>query len=156
MEKEPITNMEPYCSAATTYKSIDAALGAENVTVRYYEFDPGDSFLFGGYNRRESREEIFVIQQGTLTFETENGDIEVEAGEAARVPPGEWKGATNEGTERAVALVAGAPPDHDTTILRECPECGERTPQDFEMTEARDMLMTYCEKCGTETAQLSE
>lgn len=157
MEKKPIVDMEPYCTAATTCKSIGSALGAETLTAAYYELEPGDSFLFGGYHRRETREEIFVIRQGTVTFETEDDDVEVEAGEALRVAPGEWRGGTNEGTERVIALVVGAPRDApETTILRECPECGERTSQDFEMSEARDLLTTYCETCGTETEQLSE
>lgn len=161
MEKKQITNIEPHCISAltdaTTCKAIGGGLGAEHTVVVYYELEPGDSFGLGGYGRREAREEFYYIQEGTVTFETENGDIEVEAGEVVRFAPGDWKGGTNKGTKPVVALVIASPRDAtEHTLLRKCPECGERTPQDFEMTEARDLLTTYCEKCGTETKQFSE
>lgn len=157
MEKVQIDELEQFMGAASEWRPIHGDLGTENVSLNYYELDTDSSFLFGGTYRYETQEEVFYVQQGTVTFETENGDIEAEAGEVVRFAPNEWKGGTNTGPERAVVLQMGAPQDRgERAYLRECPECGERTPQDFELTEARDFFIAHCAECGTETARFTE
>lgn len=157
MEKVTINDLERYMGAATELRPVGHDLGAENIALFYYELDPGDSFLWGGTFRYEKREEVCYIQEGTVTFETEEGDVEAGPGDVVRFAPGEWKGGTNTGTERVVALLVGAPQDRASLIFKlECPECGERTLQAVEMTEARDLLTTSCAECGTETGQFTE
>lgn len=120
-----------------------------------YELDPED-IIYSGYYRHENQEEVFYVQHGTVTFETEEANVETGPGDVVRFAPGEWKGGTNTGTGRAIVLAIGAPPDRgETTFLRECPECGDRTPQEIEMTEARDLPTIYCEACGTETGRFT-
>lgn len=156
MEKVRIDELERYMGAAAEWRPIHGDLNAENLRLSYYKLDPGNSFLFDDYNCYEDEEEVYYIQQGTVTFETEDGDVEAEAGEVVRFAPGEWKRGTNAGTEPAVALDLVAPAGDVPAHQRECPDCGKRTPQDIEMTEARDLLMTYCEACGTETGRFTE
>lgn len=155
MENVRINELEQYMGPAVVLKPVYPELGGEHVNLIYYELEP-DDILYFGYYRHENQEEVFYVQKGTITFETEEGDVEVESGDVIRFAPGEWKGGTNTGTERAVVLAIGAPPDRgETTFLRECPECGERTPQEIEMTEARDLLTIHCEACGTETGRFT-
>lgn len=157
MEKIRIKELERYMGAASELRPLGPALGAENVAIFYYELDPGDSLLWGGIFRYEEREELCYIQEGSITFETEEGDVPAEAGEVVRFAPGEWKGGTNTGSERTVALLLGSPQDRGSLETQlECPECGDRTLQEIEMTEARDLLMTNCAECGGETGQFTE
>jgi len=78
------------------------------MALNYYELAPGDSFAYG-YHRHERQEELFLVQQGAATFETEAGDVVVEAGEVVRFVPGEFQRGVNEGEERVVAFALGAP-----------------------------------------------
>lgn len=157
MEKIRITNLDRYWSSAAEMRPIGGDLGVENLAMFYYELETGDSFLWGGTFRYEEREEIIYIQHGTVTFETEEGDVKAEAGDVVRFAPGEWKGGTNTGTERAVALLIGAPQDRDGWKTNyPCPECGKRTRQDMEMAEAGELLITMCAECGTEFGRFSK
>lgn len=157
MNKVRIDELERFMGAADEWRPVDGDLDAENLSLSYYELEPDDEFLFGGIYRYETREEVFYVQDGTVTFETGDGDVEAEAGEVVRFAPNEWKGGTNTGTDRAVLLHMGAPQERgERSYLRECPECGERTPQDFELTEARDYFIAYCGECETEIVRYTE
>lgn len=157
MEKVSIGDLERYMGAASEWRPVDAELGTEDLSLGYYEMEPGDEFLFGGKYRYEKREEVFYVQSGAITFETEDGDVEAVAGDVVRFAPNEWKGGTNTGDERAVMLQMGAPQERgERTYVRDCSVCGERTPQDFELTEARDYFISYCAECGTELVRFTE
>lgn len=75
-----------------------------------YELDPED-IIYSGYYRHENQEEVFYVQHGTVTFETEEANVETGPGDVVRFAPGEWKGGTNTGAGRAIVLAIGAPPD---------------------------------------------
>jgi uncharacterized cupin superfamily protein len=97
---------------------------------------------------------VFYVLEGTTTFETEDGGVSVDAGEAVRFAPGEWQQGHNEGDEQVVALAIGAPQESgETTILRKCEACGERTEQEIKPTETKDALVTLCLDCGAETGR---
>ncbi|WP_415379049.1 cupin domain-containing protein [Halosimplex sp. TS25] len=140
---------------ATDKRALSAALDAEELALNYYELEPGDSFGFG-YHRHPEQEEVFYVVEGTATFETEDGDVAVSAGEAVRFAPGEWQLGRNAGDERCVALAMGAPLDaRRTEMLRECPDCSGRTENTVEMADDRDALVTRCTDCGTETGRFT-
>lgn len=102
----------------------------------------------------EEQEEVFVIQEGHVTFETEDGDVHVDADEAIRFAPGEYQQGTNTGDERVIALAIGAPQETgNSEILRECESCGDRTPNTVERVEDGAVRVTRCLECGTETAR---
>ena len=155
MERTAVEDIDSWMSPASVKRSLSTALDAEHLALNYYELEPGESFGFG-YHRHADQEELFYVLEGTATFETEDGDLEVGAGEAIRFEPGEWQLGTNEGDGRVVALALGAPADTgETEIVRECPECGERTHVRVEPTEDRDALIAVCETCGAETVRHS-
>lgn len=97
---------------------------------------------------------MFIVTSGTVTFETDEGEIVVESGEAIRFAPGEYQQGTNAGTERVEAIALGAPQDGgDLDLLRDCETCGERTSQTIEWTDDRDAKLTRCVDCGERTGR---
>ena len=135
MEKVRIDDVDSRPGPASVSRPLTKAVGASDVALNYYELAPGDSFAYG-YHRHETQEELFIVQQGQVTFETEAGDVVVEAGEVVRFAPGEFQRGVNEGKERVVALALGAPQTRgDTEIRRECGACGARTRHTVERTD---------------------
>lgn len=131
-------------------RDVSRALGAQDVTIMYYEVDPGDVFS-GGYHTHLDQEEIFYIQTGTATFLTEEGKREVGGGEAIRFAPGDYQhGYVEDSREETVtALAIGAPPGMaDSRAIADCPGCGERTKHRVVIEEG--WPATVCLECGTE------
>lgn len=155
MKKLSVDDVDSRMGPADVKRPLSEPLDTENVAVNYYELAPGDSFGFG-YHRHADQEEVFYVQQGTATFETEDGDVEVGAGEAIRFSPGEWQLGRNTGEERVVALAIAAPAAAGSTeMLRECGDCGGRTTNRIEMSDDRDALVTICEQCDAETGRFT-
>lgn len=153
MEKVTIETVDARMSTADVRRELSKPLGADNVAINYYELAPGESFAFG-YHAHEEQEEVFYVQSGTATFETDDGEVTVGAGELVRFAPGEFQQGVNEGDERVVALALGAPQESELVEMRrECSDCGGRTPNTIEMTEDRDALVTLCIECGAETGR---
>jgi len=155
MRKARIEEVDSWMGPASVKRPLSRALGAEDVAINYYELEPGESFAFG-YHRHEGQEEVFYVQAGEATFETDDGEVTVGAGEAVRFAPGEWQQGWNRGEEPVRALALGAPQESgETTILRECRECGERTEQEVGRAEDADALVTRCLDCGAETGRFA-
>jgi len=155
MNRVSLDDLDRRMGPAADKRALSNALDTDEFAVNYYELAPGDSFAFG-YHRHPGQEEVFYVIAGTATFETEDGDIEVGAGEAVRFGPGEWQRGRNAGEERVVALAMGAPKDtRETEMLRECPDCGGRTENSVAMTDDRDALVTRCLECGAETGRFT-
>ncbi|WP_435196962.1 cupin domain-containing protein [Natronomonas sp. EA1] len=153
MRKVTVDEVESWMSPASVKRSLGKALGAEGLSMNLFELQPGESFAFG-YHKHEGQEEVFYVLEGTATFETEEGEVQVSADEAIRFEPGEWQQGRNAGSEPVRALAVGAPAEMgETTILRECPECEETTAQDVEMADSKDALVTVCVDCGAETGR---
>lgn len=155
MKKVRIDELDRYMGPATIKRPVSRGLETEHMALNYYELEPGDAFGFG-YHSHSDQEEVFYIQAGTVTFETEDGPKTVEAGEAVRFAPTEFQRGVNEGSERVVALAIGAPKDSgETTMLRECVDCDDRTPQEIEWSEDGEALVTICEDCGGVTGRFT-
>jgi uncharacterized cupin superfamily protein len=155
MERVNAGDVDSWTSPAAAKRPLGRALGAEELALNHYELEPGDAFGFG-YHRHPDQEELFYVLEGEATFETEDGDVTVGAGEAVRFAPGEWQLGRNEGEERVVALALGAPADASgADIRRECPECGERTPTEIERADEGSGLVTVCQECDAVTGQFS-
>jgi len=153
MKRVDVDDVDDRMGPADVKRDVSRALDATDMALNYYELAPGDSFGFG-YHRHGEQEELFYVESGTVTFETEDGEVVVAAGETVRFAPGEWQLGTNEGDERVVALAMGAPQDMgDTTMLRECPDCEGRTENEIEMADDRSALVTICTECGAETGR---
>ena len=149
MERVAIDDVDhpPTISPADVVRPLGPALGTTDVAVNHFELAPGNQFGFD-YHRHGDQEEVFVVLAGTATFRTEDGDVEVGAGEAVRFAPGELQLGRNEGPERVVALAIGAP--RDSTAIqyyRPCPACGEDTVQDLTVDRDPGEVVIRCTRC---------
>lgn len=141
-------------SPADVLRPLSQALDTNGLAINYFELAPGESFGYA-YHRHQDQEEVFYIQSGTPTFETETGDVDVEAGEAIRFPPGEFQLGTNQTDDRVKALALGVPRDsEEIEYFIECPQCSERTIQTPEITEDQEALLIRCSECETETDRI--
>lgn len=155
MEKVSIDNIDSAVDSADVRRSLTDALDTWNVAINYYELAPGESFAYG-YHTHENQEEVFIVQSGTVTFETEVGDVTVKAGEAIRFTPGEYQQGINRGVDRVNAIAIGAPKETgDSEILRDCDSCGKETSQTVEWSEDRDEKLVQCLECGTTSGRYS-
>lgn len=153
MDKVTIADIDRRIDSATVCRPLTEALNVSNFAINYYELAPGDSFAYG-YHAHEAQEEVLLVTSGTVTFETEAGEVAVEAGEAIRFAPGEYQQGTNTGKERVEAIALGAPQDGDgLDLLRDCETCDERTPHTIERTDDRDAKLTVCLNCGDRTGR---
>jgi uncharacterized cupin superfamily protein len=155
MEHIAIDELDNWMGPADVKRLLGKALGTEHVGLRFYELAPGDSTAFG-YHAHENQEEVFYVLDGELTFETEAGEVTVVADEIIRFAPGEFQRSRNEGDGRVRVLGIGAPADAgELALLRECPDCGERTDQEIEAVDDGDALVTRCVDCGAETGRFA-
>jgi uncharacterized cupin superfamily protein len=155
MDHVAIDDVDNWMGPADVKRPLGRALGTEQLGLRYYELEPGESTAFG-YHAHETQEEVFYVLEGTLAFETETGEVELGAGEAIRFAPGEFQRSHNLGGGRSRVLGIGAPADAgELTLLRDCADCSERTDQEIEAVDDGGALATVCENCGGETARFS-
>jgi uncharacterized cupin superfamily protein len=153
MRKVRLDDLDSRMGPAARSLPLTDALGASDAALNFYELEPGDSFAYG-FHAHAEQEEIFHVLEGTVTFRTLDGDVEVSAGELARFGPGEFQRGVNRGDEWVRALAVGAPQDAGPTeILRECSECGEETPQELELADDRSEVRAVCEECGAVTGR---
>lgn len=152
MEKVAIDELDLTSTPpAAVQRNLTRPLGTTDVALNYYELEPGDAFSYA-YHNHEIQEELFYVIEGTATFETEAGPVEVGRGEIIRFPPGEYQRGTNQGSRRVVALAWGAPLEYgEMDKRRDCPECGAFTSQVFDTVG--DEYVASCRECGTETGR---
>lgn len=147
MEKVTVAEADQaYLSGTHDRRDVSRALGAEHVTVMDYEVPPGD-VLSGAYHTHTEQEEVFLVRSGTATFMTEDGEVEVGAGEAVRFAPGEFQHGYNDADEPLVVLALGAPPGmgHSETLFV-CRGCDRRAIHDIVMEDGAPV--TVCRACG--------
>ncbi|WP_247730469.1 cupin domain-containing protein [Halovivax limisalsi] len=138
----------PSIAEADVYRRLSKPLGTEELALNYAEIEP-DGQLGFDYHRHRDQEEVFVVTGGTVTFETEDGDVRVGEGEAIRFGPDEFQLATNRDDERATLLALGAPRgSREIQYRRACPTCEEETLQDLEFDRERAVFEGVCTECG--------
>jgi len=155
MQKVHVEELENSVQPAAVMRHLTEPLGLTDLAINYYELEPGDSFAFA-YHNHEIQEEVFYVQSGTATFDTEDGPVEVGPGEIIRFGRGEFQRGWNRGEERVVALALGAPLDYGRQVkLRYCATCEEMTDSQFDPEEedGTTVKVAYCKECGTENGR---
>jgi uncharacterized cupin superfamily protein len=155
MEKVRIDDVDSTVQPAAVQRRLTKALGLSDLAINYYELEPGDSFGFA-YHCHGDQEEVFYVREGTATFETEAGEVDVGPREVIRFAPGEFQRGWNHGDECVVALALGAPRSYEElTMLRECANCGERTETRLDRREegGERIAVAFCDRCGEETGR---
>ncbi|MFC7095932.1 cupin domain-containing protein [Halobaculum marinum] len=121
-------------------------LATDHVSVNWYRLPSGDGFP-SGLHAHADQEEVFVVVAGVARFETLDGDVRVEAGEAVRFAPGEFQTGENAGDDPLVALALGAPRDSDDVrVPATCPDCGTNSLR----LDTADGLSFVCPDCDAE------
>jgi len=155
MEEVAVDAVENSVQPAAVMCHLTEPLGLSDVAINYYELEPGDSFAFA-YHNHAVQEELFYVLEGTATFETDDGELVVEAGQVVRFDRGEFQRGWNRGDEDVVALAIGAPLEYGRQVkLRDCGACGERTDTDLEheREDGEAVVVAYCKQCGAETGR---
>jgi uncharacterized cupin superfamily protein len=136
----------PSSSPADVLHPLSGKLDTDSIVLNYFELAPSESFGYA-YHRHLDQEEVFYVQSGTATFETEPGDIGVSAGEVIGFDPGEFQLGHDRETERVTALAIGVPQDStEIEYLRACPSCEEKTIRVPEPTEQETLLVRCTER----------
>lgn len=137
-------------------RALSDELDTDGVSINHYELAPGESFTVS-IHRHGVQEELFYIESGTVTFESDEAETTVKAGEIIRIPPGTFQLGTNHGDDPATGLAIGAPREYEeeTEWLVGCTECGGQTVHVFGESEADGQYRYECTNCGTETFRVS-
>lgn len=103
-------SIDPTPDRPSVQRAIDDAVGLENLAVKRYEVDPGESIPLA-YHYHDDQEEVFYVLAGTLHVETPEGAYEVGTDEAFVVEPDSPQRAYNPESvdDRVVVLAAAAP-----------------------------------------------
>lgn len=143
-------------SPASVLKPVGRDLGTDHVAINYFELAPGDGLGFD-YHRHLDQEEIFLPIEGVVTFETEDGPIEVAAGEAIRFAPGEFQAGRNRGDERVRVFALGGPADTtEIEYKRRCASCGVATLHGSSIDREAMVVVLTCTSCGQTSRQILE
>jgi len=81
------------------FRSLTAALGAEQLAVTLIRVPPHSDFEQGTGHYHEELEELYVVARGTLTMRFGDEVTKVGAGSVVRVAPGTPRSHRNEGDE---------------------------------------------------------
>jgi uncharacterized cupin superfamily protein len=128
-------------------RRLGDALATDHVAVNHYCVAPDDRLA--GLHAHADQEEVFVVLDGAVTFETLDGRVSIGAGEAVRFPPGEFQSCHNAADEPAIVLALGAPRDgDDVRVPVRCPDCGAG---EHRLTFPDGEERLVCPACGAET-----
>lgn len=139
---------------------LTEALGTTDLAINRYDVAPGGT-IGGGYHTHQDQEEVFYVESGVATFETEDGDVEVGPGEVVRFAPGDFQFGYNAGDEPLGLIAFGAPRDsREVEAVRECAACGEifhrHRPQFMgtDVAPADPAKEAACPACGGESHRI--
>jgi mannose-6-phosphate isomerase-like protein (cupin superfamily) len=154
MQKVSVDEIEPTGPGGGDLdrRGLSDPLGTTDMAINRYALAPGEGFS-GGMHSHLDQEEVFLVIEGTATFETkpeataESETVEVSAGEAIRFAPGEFQQGRNESDGEVVALAMGAPREStEGRVPQPCPACGESDVMAVVMGDGGMML--ECPECG--------
>lgn len=147
MDHVSLEDMENHPRVAAVQKHATAPLNLADMALNYYELEPGESFS-GGLHTHMNQEEVFLVMEGTATFQTKDDAVEVGENEIVRFAPGEYQEGRNDGDERVRAVAMGAPQeDGETRTALPCQECGA----EYHVAEVTaDGVELTCPDCGNE------
>jgi mannose-6-phosphate isomerase-like protein (cupin superfamily)/transcription elongation factor Elf1 len=140
MEKVTVDDLDAWTPAeGASGHGLTEPLGLGNVAINHYCLDPGARI--SGLHAHGDQEEVFLVVEGSVTFETyvpdrgaggargetasAGGEVTVDQGEAIRFGPGEYQSAKND-TDAAVGVYAlgASQGTEDVRVPLACPVCG--------------------------------
>lgn len=148
METVGIDQIEPSpVPDESTCRRLTDSVDTTELALNHYRIAPGDG-LPGGLHAHMDQEEVFFIIEGTATFETLNGLVEVTASEAIRFARGEFHSGKNTAESDLVVLAIGCPREtEDIRIPVSCLDCSNDT---LQLDLSGDQLTFRCQNCAAE------
>ncbi|MFP8890886.1 cupin domain-containing protein [Natrialbaceae archaeon A-CW2] len=145
METVRVGDLEPLeFGNGSQRHALTGLLGTTDLAINRYRIAAGDGFP-GGLHTHMDQEEVFYVLEGTATFETMDGVVTLEEGEAIRFGRGEFQSGKNEGDRALVVLAIGAPRDtDDVRIPVDCPQCGHG---DLQLRIGAQEMCFRCVEC---------
>ena len=152
MEKVTVSGVEPAAvGEESTRRGLSEPLATTGCSLNHYRIAPGDG-LPGGLHAHMDQEEVFVVLEGTVSFETTSDPavdpetVAVGPREAVRFGRGEYQMGYNAGDEGAVVLALGAPEESTQgRVPRTCSDCGDSEYQDTVVVD--EQLRVQCPSC---------
>ena len=152
MERIDLESTDGETRGGVERRRLGDALAADNVAINHYRVPSGERIA--GLHAHADQEEVFVVQEGAVTFETLDGRVHIADEEAVRVPPGEFQSCHNAADNEAVVLALGAPPDsEDVRVPVGCPACDA---DEHRLTFPDGEEVLECPDCGAETEPTCE
>ena len=147
MERIDLGSTDGETRGGVERRRLGHALATDHVAINQYRAPSGERIA--GLHAHADQEEVFVVREGAVTFETLDGRVHVADEEAVRVPPGEFQSCHNAGGDEAVVLALGAPPDsEEVRVPVGCPAC-DAAEHRLLVREGEELLV--CPDCGAET-----
>ena len=126
-------------------RELSTPLGTTDVAINHYHL--GSDERIAGLHTHVDQEEVFIVVEGVATFETLNGRVSVNSGEAIRFAPGEYQSATNDSDGGVEVIALGAPKGtEDWRVPLTCAECGY---DNTRPTVVGDEHVLVCPDCGS-------
>ena len=88
------------------FRAATKALGLVKCALSYQRIPPGYRFPYG--HTHATQEEVYVVLRGSGRMKIDDDIVELRTWDAARVPPGMWRG-YEAGPDGLDILVVGAP-----------------------------------------------
>lgn len=147
METTDIAAIEPIeIGEESTCRKLAETLETNTLALNHYRIAPGEG-LPGGLHTHMDQEELFVVLEGTATFEMLDREITVGEYEAIRFGPGEFQSGKNRSKTDVIVLAIGAPREtEDIRIPIRCPDCSH----DSLRLDADRELTFLCPDCDAE------
>lgn len=147
--------VEPIEGSSGARRSLSDLLGTTALSINFYRLAPGERLA--GLHAHERQEEVFVVLEERLAFETPDDEVVVAAGDVTRFAPREHKSGVNR-TDGSVAVLAlVAPPDGGAVFVwLSCPDCthdelrlaGDHVNERPVCPECETVSVPACPDCG--------
>jgi uncharacterized cupin superfamily protein len=167
LDLDDVEQVPHFMGANEDRRPLSRAIDAMGFAATYLELDPGESFS-GGLHTHTDQEELFVVLEGTATFETAPGPNE--ASETTEIGPmgaihfeaGDvFQQGRNETEEPVTGLAIGVGSERHAwdgvEALVDCPDCGAETVHSLAAPDAddgrmpeTDAMRIVCSDCGHE------
>lgn len=130
-------------AAGVGYRSMQDSLEVTDVSINRFHLESGATLPWG-IHAHYDQEEVFLVTDGVLTFETLEGETSVAAGEAIRFASGDYQMGRNDSPESVSYFAIGAPPDStDVRVPLSCHECNG---EELRLDSGQENLV--CPECG--------
>ena len=146
--------------AGVDFRTLTGPLESTEMSIHRFRLDPQSSPPWG-LHAHFDQEEVFIVTEGSVTFETFDGLVTVMAGDAIQFESGEYQAIRNDGSDSSTYLAIGAPADStDIRVPLPCLDCNrEELRIEVDTGELACVACDFrqdprCELCGADEREV--